>query len=263
MPVELTGATNAAAPPTVEQPTGQVIGLEPNQCAADGDPYRLLVVEDRKANRQVLVDLLTSLGSPPLGFEVREAINGQEAIEVWEDWKPHLIWMDMRMPVMDGHEATKQIKATSKGQDTAIIALTASAIEEDHTTVLSEGCDDFIRKPFRETDIFDKLAKHLGVRFIYEGEDGERRTAASGQTQDALTQLELVKRLAALPPDWVTDLQQTTILGSLSSILTITDQIRGQDAALADAMTNLAHKFEHDKILILIQQAEEQKVTTA
>jgi len=147
-----------AADIETKQPTRRVIALEPNQ-----PRYRILIVDDKPINRQLLIKLLN-----PLGFELREASNGKETIEVWNSWEPHLIWMDMRMPVMDGYEATKQIKATTKGQATAIIALTASALEEERAVVLSAGCDDFLRKPFREADIFAIMNKHIGVRYIYE-----------------------------------------------------------------------------------------------
>jgi two-component system sensor histidine kinase/response regulator len=83
------------------QPQGKVVGLAPNQ-----PDYRILVVDDRFESRLVLVTLLTSIG-----FSVREAENGQEAIALWESWEPHLIFMDMRMPVMNGYEAAKHIKA--------------------------------------------------------------------------------------------------------------------------------------------------------
>ena len=78
--------------------------------------------------------------------------------------------MDMRMPVMDGYEATRLIKATIKGQATAVIALTASTLEEERAVILSVGCDDFVRKPFREADIFDIMNKHIGVEYVYEEE---------------------------------------------------------------------------------------------
>ena len=126
-----------------KQPTRHIIALEPNQ-----PRYRILIVDDREDNRQLLIKLLN-----PFGFELREASNGQEAVAIWDNWEPHLIWMDMRMPVMDGYEATKQIKSTTKGQATAVIALTASTLEEERVVVRSAGCDDFLRKPFRETDI--------------------------------------------------------------------------------------------------------------
>jgi CheY-like chemotaxis protein len=111
------------------QPDRRVIGLEPDQ-----PKYRILVVEDKWENRQLLVKILASLG-----FEVREAENGQEGVALWEAWEPHLIWMDMRMPVMDGYEATKQIKAHLKGQATAIVALTASAFDEERASQTSMG----------------------------------------------------------------------------------------------------------------------------
>jgi len=136
----------------------RIIGLEPDQ-----PRYRILIVDDKSINRQLLVKLLN-----PLGFELNEASNGKEAVEMCEQWQPHLIWMDMRMPVMNGFEATQKIKATTAGQATAIIALTASVLEEERAVVVSAGCDDFLRKPFREDDIFKMMEQHLGVRYVYE-----------------------------------------------------------------------------------------------
>jgi CheY-like chemotaxis protein len=182
---------------------------------------------------------------------VREATNGQEAIEIWEEWEPHLIWMDMRMPVIDGYEATRRIKATTKGQATVIIALTASAFEEDRERVLLEGCDDFVRKPFREDEIFDMLAKHLGVRFVYDEEPAQPAVAQPAEAQDILTPA----ALAALPAGWIADLQQATIRADLNLILNLIEQIRGQNPALADALADLARNFEYKKILTLIEQA--------
>ena len=234
-----------AAEVQAAQPRRRVLGLEPNQPI-----YRLLVAEDKETNRQLLVKLLE-----PLGFEVKEVVNGQEAIEIWERWEPHLIWMDMRMPVMDGYEATRRIKATTKGQATVIIALTATAFEEDRERILSEGCDDFVRKPFREDEIYDKLAKHLGVRFVYEE---ELALPAAAQPTDAAAPLADVltpAALAALPGGWVADLQKATIKADLSLILTLIDQIHGENLALADALADLARNFEYKKILTLIEQA--------
>jgi len=139
------------------KPHQLAIGLEPGQ-----PTYRILVVEDKWANRQLLVRLLA-----PLGFEVQEATNGQEAIALWQDWHPHLIWMDMRMPVMDGYEATREIKARSGDRSPVILALTANAFEEERLVALAIGCDDFIRKPCQEEVILEKMAEYLGVRYIY------------------------------------------------------------------------------------------------
>jgi two-component system sensor histidine kinase/response regulator len=223
----------------------QVIGLEPGQPV-----YRLLVAEDREASRRLLVKLLGNLGPPPLGFEVRQASNGREAIEIWERWEPHLIWMDMRMPVMDGYEATRRIKATDKGAGTVIIALTASAFEEDRERVLAEGCDDFVRKPFRKDEIYDMLAKRLGVRFIYEQEAAQ---PAAVRPADATALL--IAALASLPSDWLADLQQATIKANLNLIMTLIGQIQAQNPVLANALTEMAHDFHYKKILELIEQA--------
>lgn len=134
----------------------QVIGLEDGQST-----YRILVVEDKLENRQLLTELLQ-----PIGFQVKSGANGQEAIDLWLQWSPHLIWMDLQMPILDGYEATKQIKAI--GQNTpVIIALTGSVFEEERAVALAAGCDDFVRKPFRTEMIFEKMAEYLGVRYMY------------------------------------------------------------------------------------------------
>ncbi|MCP4579124.1 MAG: response regulator, partial [Deltaproteobacteria bacterium] len=121
IPVELADSADAES----SQLTRRVIAITEDQPV-----FRLLVVEDDEASRDLLVKLLRTVG-----FEVQDAVNGQDAIEVWENWQPHLIWMDMRMPIMDGYEATSRIKNLPDGKDTIIIALTASAFEEDHHKV--------------------------------------------------------------------------------------------------------------------------------
>jgi len=233
--------------------TSQVVSLAPDQ-----PDYRILVVDDKDVNRSLIVKLLS-----PLGFEVREAVNGQEAIEVWEIWDPHLIWMDMRMPVMDGYQATRHIKSTTKGQATVIIALTASALEEDRNIILSEGCDDYLRKPFRENVLFAALEKHLGVRFVTQ----EIGVDAYPQGDDALevgreplsrllSQDEYAARLAALPAASIDDLREATILGYLDGILASIEQIKTGDPQLAAYLEEQAEAFNQDKILALIHIVE-------
>jgi signal transduction histidine kinase/DNA-binding NarL/FixJ family response regulator len=140
----------------------QVTGLAPGQAAADGTPFRLLIAEDAEVNRRFLVELLR-----PLGFEVREALDGEEALIIWKAWQPHLIFMDLRMPRLSGLEATRRIKATSQGQRTAVIMITASAFEEDRNAALAQGCDGFLHKPVRASQIFEILHEQLGVEFLY------------------------------------------------------------------------------------------------
>jgi CheY-like chemotaxis protein len=204
-----------------------------------------LIVDDKPLNRQLLIKLLN-----PLGFELKEATNGQEAIEILDSWEPHLIWMDMRMPVMDGYEATQYIKSTIKGQATAIIALTASVLEEERAVILSAGCDAFMRKPFREADIFDAMHKHIGVRYIYE-DRGQANLLAIKEGDRTMTADDFVK----LPESLVADLKLAILNADMDLIDSSIEQIRLKDAVTANAIANCIENFEYDKVLKLISQA--------
>lgn len=220
----------------IKPQTRRVIALEPNQ-----PYYRILIVDDRWENRHLLLKLLHSFG-----FELKEASNGVEAIEVWENWHPHLILMDMRMPVMNGYEATQQIKATTKGQATAIIALTASSLEEERAVILSSGCDDFVRKPFRETDIFETISKHLGVRYIYD-EPTELLSKNAGK-QKALT----TSALAIIPTELLANLKEAATCLDMDKVEKIIEEIRTHNSTLADGFATLSSEFKYDEILNLI-----------
>ncbi len=221
---------------TTQQPTSRVIALEPNQ-----PKYRILIVDDKPLNRQLLIKLLS-----PLGFELQEAINGQEAVNIWSEWEPHLIWMDMRMPVMDGYTATQMIKAHIKGQATAIIALTASVLEEEKAMVLSAGCDDFLRKPFREEEIFKAMHKHIGVTYIYE--DLTPNNLGVKHTKEILT----VAEMAKLPTELLAQLQEAVMFSDEDLMAKLVNQITHHNEPLARAIENSLHHFEYEKILNLI-----------
>jgi signal transduction histidine kinase/ActR/RegA family two-component response regulator len=137
---------------------GRVLSLEPGQ-----PEHRILVVEDQMENWLLLQRLLEGVG-----FQVRVAENGAAGVEVFQAWRPDFIWMDVRMPVMDGLEATRRIRALEGGREVKIVALTASVFGEERANVLGAGMTDFIRKPYRAEEIFDCLARHLGVRFVYD-----------------------------------------------------------------------------------------------
>ncbi|MEG4105668.1 AAA family ATPase [Microcoleus sp. S13_C5] len=229
------------------QSTKRVIGLEPNQT-----PYRILVVDDKWESRLLLVNLLE-----PLGLEVREAVNGEEAIRIWETWKPHLIWMDMQMPVIDGYEATRQIKAKIQEEATPIVALTASAFEEERAIVLASGCDDFVSKPFREEVIFAKMAEHLGVQYIYEDLpnftlsqlEGQDLSVKAGETTENLR-----TTLATLPAEWVTQLHQAAIDADAELILNLVAAIPESNTSFAEAIADWANNFRFDKITNLTEE---------
>ncbi|MDJ0845641.1 ATP-binding protein [Crocosphaera sp.] len=224
---------------TQTQGKRHVIALAPNQ-----PKYRILVVDDRWSNRELVIKLLT-----PLGFEVRPANNGEEAIQVWEKWEPHLIWMDMRMPVIDGYEATKRIKATIKGQATAIIALTASVFEEEKAVVLSAGCDGFIRKPFKEAEIFNAMEKQIGVQFIYENDEKPSQEAPDINVKQAINQ----EILATLSDSWIGDLKQAIINIDSVMIDSLLAQIKENHPDLVHAIYHLTDNFEYEKLLNLLE----------
>jgi signal transduction histidine kinase/FixJ family two-component response regulator len=233
----------------VEQPDRllrRVIGLAPGQ-----PRYRILVVDDRESNRQLLIKLLA-----PHGFDLKEAGNGQQALEVWDEWRPHLILMDMRMPVMDGYEATQRIKAATKGQATAIIALTASALDEEQAVVLSAGCDDFVRKPFREADIFEMMGKHIGVRYVYEETEEETERAVPTIQAEAGAAL-TATNLAALPSDLLSNLEQAATRLDTAMITSLIDEIRAHSTGMADGLASLANEFRYDEISTLIHEARQ------
>jgi CheY-like chemotaxis protein len=211
-----------------EPSRGQVIGLEPGQPS-----WRILIVEDQPENRLLLKKLLEQVG-----FEVHEAVNGQEAIDVFEAWRPHFIWMDRRMPVMDGLTATRRIKAMEGGKGTIIVALTASVFEEQRDEVLEAGCDDFLRKPFREAEIFDMMAKHLKARYVYAEE--QPMTTAEAARMD----LPSSEAMAALPEELRKALRTAVTELDLEQITALIERISRIDADLGAAIRDCANRFD-------------------
>ncbi|MBN3889296.1 MAG: response regulator [Nostoc sp. JL31] len=293
--------------------------------------YRILVVDDSKESRILLVKILTSLG-----FEVNEATDGSEAIANWESWQPHLIFMDMRMPVMDGYEATRIIKAreighgttntsrrfpklkqlvssasqylaeelTGSGEgealkvvrqesstpettgviendpsgtstlrsrmpttlappynfsrtmpdssntNTIIIALTASAFEEERQKILSIGCDDFIRKPFKQEVLLEKLSKHLGLKYTNQVET-TNTVVVNQATQIFVSVAELLGHLSQMSPEWLQQLHYAAASCSDELILELLKQIPSDNAQVFQVLRDLANNYQFEKIMEL------------
>ncbi len=217
-----------------------VVALESEQPV-----YRILVVDDKWANRQLLMKLLT-----PLGFDMREAENGKEAVQVAQVFQPHLIFMDMRMPEMGGLEATRRIKPTPHGQSAAIIALTASAFEEERGEIIAAGCTDFMRKPFRIEEIFETLSQHLGVRYVYAQDD--LQTAAQVEP----IQMEVLRvAMSAVSDELQARFAEGVELGDIEMLDKVIAEIADHDPRLAESLNRLANHFEYDKLLNLVQES--------
>ncbi|MEH2248424.1 PAS domain S-box protein [Nostoc sp.] len=229
----------------IKQIRRQVISLAPAQ-----SEYRILVVDDSTDSRLVLVKILTSIG-----FAVQEATNGTEAIALWQTWQPHLILMDMRMPIMDGYEATRIIKASEETSiqncKTIIIALTANAFEEQREAMIKAGCDDYINKPFREEQLLEKLSEYLGVQYIYQEESYQIANANQQEIESMLTLTDLVNLLSEMSPEWVKQVYTAAAQCSDDLILELIEQIPSENAALRNFIKNFAHDFQFEKIMEL------------
>jgi signal transduction histidine kinase/ligand-binding sensor domain-containing protein/CheY-like chemotaxis protein len=226
---------------TYRAETRQVIGLEPDQ-----PRYRILIVDDRDDNRQLVIRLLN-----PLGFELQEATNGQEAVERFRSWQPNLIWMDIRMPVMDGYEATRLIRAAPLGNQTKIIALTASSFEGEQDAILAVGCDDYLRKPFKAHEFLDLMQHHLGVRFVYAEPVFPQAEAVHEKDHFQLSPA----ALRDLPIELLERLEIATIRVKMAVVNDILAEIRTIDAPVAAALTQLANDFDYARITNLVKEA--------
>ncbi|HYW19837.1 MAG TPA: GAF domain-containing protein [Nodularia sp. (in: cyanobacteria)] len=212
--------------------------------------YRILIVEDNPANRLLLSNILSRLG-----FAVLQAENGEEGIAVWQEWQPHLIFMDMRMPILDGYQAAREIRHLAQelnnqnGQistPTKIIALTASAFIEQRQECLDAGCDDFVSKPFRWEEILEVFSKHLQVEYVYE------KTAVNPISPSADFVLDPAA-LAIMPITWISQLNLAAAQGNDSSSLHLLSQIPTEHTALITTLTQLIETYQFDKIIALTQ----------
>jgi PAS domain S-box-containing protein len=228
-------------PPDMDQIPSAGQTLRVLRMEAGQPDFRILVVEDNFENRTLLGTLLRQAG-----FEVREAVDGQDGLNQFIRWQPHLIFMDMRMPVMDGFEATSRIKAHPKGPDTCVVAVTAHALEEERMTIKAAGCDDFLAKPFLDTELFEILNRHLGVRFVY------RDQAVDGGSQNFDRPPVDPSELAALPVEWIHSLSQAAEMLDTEAVNCVIDQVRTLNAAMADALSALAKAFRFDKLQQLL-----------
>ena len=179
-----------------------------------------------------------------VGFEVRVADNGQEAIAIFKEWEPHFIWMDMRMPGMNGYEVTKKIRTLPNGDKIKIVALTASAFKEQNKDILQAGCDQVLHKPFRTQEIFEAMAKHLGVGFTYE----ENEKVAPVFSAEPLTG----EMLAELPADLRQMLEVAAQNLDIAEVQQVNKIIRSNHPKIAEGLNSLIQEFQFNQIIDLL-----------
>ncbi len=215
----------------------RVVGISPGTPAP-----KILVVDDQFENRDWLMKLLTAIG-----FSVQGADNGATALDRWEQWKPRLVLMDVHMPVMDGLEATRRMKADPRGKETIIVTLTASALSDDRQAIAAAAADDFLAKPCREDELLEKMGALLNITYEYE------KTGEGGQPIQGL--LPGAQRLRQLPPVLIEQLLNATLNGDKrlldKLILKVSET---EDLETGIALQQLADKYEYEAITRLLEE---------
>ncbi|MCP4494217.1 MAG: response regulator [Gammaproteobacteria bacterium] len=223
--------TDTVLPGVVD--TRTVIGIEEGQTIPC-----VLVADDRIDNRELLSSMLEMVG-----FAVKKVKDGEEAVAAFAKWHPDFIWMDIRMPVMDGSEATRQIRQLPAGDKVPIVALTAGAFSDELEEVMEAGCDEVVLKPFEERRIFDVMAEYLGIQYEY-------------------AVLEDVNTKVTLPPDAeeIARIDESLRAGMLTALRELShDSLLGKihelgesELALAEKLMYLAENYEYERLINLL-----------
>jgi len=213
---------------------GEVLGMEPGQ-----KPFALLVVDDREENRDLLTQLFESVG-----FAVHIANDGLQALQVFTLKRPDLVWMDLRMPEMDGFEAVAKLREIERSEGTGrtpVIAISASVFDLDKASVREHGFDDFLGKPFRESALFELLTTHLGVRFI-------RRAESPAPSSSAGPSLEGLKRL---DPAWCAAFREAVASGDTQEAIVLAEKVK--DASLAQQLRQMIKAYRLEELLSALE----------
>lgn len=206
---------------------------------ADKQPdYRVLIVEDQLENRLLLKRLLESVG-----FKVQEAINGQQGVEQFKQWKPHFIWMDRRMPIMGGVEAIRKIRALPRGDLVQIVAVTASVFEQEREILIQAGASEIVNKPYKDEEIFSCMAKYLNVEYIYKDNKEDEPIL----DEESFTIFE--KKIESLPEELLNKLNNAATSLDVEQSLQVIKQIKLTDAALAEKLQRLVEAFDFETLL--------------
>jgi PAS domain S-box-containing protein len=211
----------------------RVLRLSPGQ-----NDIRVLIADDRETNRQLLSRLLGMAG-----FQTREVVNGEEAVQMVHEWKPRVVLMDMTMPVMNGYEATRIIKESPDIRNTAIIAVTASAFDEDRQRVLAAGADAYLSKPFKDADLFENIGRLIGVEYLYEETDA----AKASETMD--DKALMLKTVSSLPPDLVSHMRKAVESADLDLLNDFAGQLVTDHPALAKWIQEMAARYEYEALI--------------
>jgi len=195
---------------------------------------RILVVDDIDFNRDLIRGFYSGFD-----FDLIEAVNGEDALEKARQFSPDLILLDMRMPVMDGYEAARRLKADEHLRHIPVIAATASALEQDRVR-LGQDCDGFLRKPFRRIELLRCTMEHL-PHTLQEVAAPLLRPAKAPKT-------DLTARVEALDPDLVRSLLASADMADVAEIQRLLQMVDRKDAALAVILRHHLERFDYDAL---------------
>lgn len=217
----------------VEQDVSKSEALRSVQKLKPGQPeFHILVVDDHYLNRDVITLMLNRVG-----FYTHIAQNGKEAVEIYQALKPDCVLMDVLMPVMDGVEATKLIKESPGGEDAVVIAVSASALEEQKTKVLNIGANAFIKKPIQEEELFAEIQRFLGVEYIYYD--------AKQIEEPATESIALCREdLEILPKPLKDNLYKAAVIGKIYKLKELIDEIGQHDTNIGRALHERLDNFD-------------------
>ena len=218
--------------------TRPVVGLE-----LGSEPFCILVVDDSDANRILLRRILEMAG-----FTVVEAGNGQEAIDSFEQCSPQAVLMDIQMPVMDGLEATRRLKATEKGRAVPFIAITGNAFDEDQKKGMAIGMAAYLCKPFRAEELLRMLSGCLDLRPLFQETAPSPSPRAQGVTAEML---------AILPRDLLASLRQAVAEGDTACLRELIARVQEKDAGAAVGLQSLADRYDYQQLDALLKKGEQ------
>lgn len=227
LPAERADEFTASA---VREPRERIIRLAPGQAEC-----RILIVEERAENRRLLECLLQSAG-----FHVRAAEDGEHSIEMFQTWRPQLIWVDLRQPGMGGLETARRIRNLDGGRDARIVALTASTSTSLRAKVLAAGLDDCLQEPYQPEEIFDRMARLLGIQYHYD----ECTPVAIPEPMTVPA-----PALAALPESLRGELEDALISLDIERIAQLVRRICERDSTLGEVLARRVDIFAFTPIL--------------
>ncbi len=225
------------ASPKPEAPAGSITGIP------DADRYRVLIVEDQPENRLLLRDMLGHYG-----FQIREARDGKEGVKAVREWRPHVVFLDRRMPEMDGIAAARAIRELPDAGDVVVVAVTAHAFREERQEMLDAGCDAFLAKPFSLEELVAVVSNHLPVTVLRS--TSEAAAAAPAGTLDPAA-------AARLPAALRTDLEDALVRLDLRRIEELCQAVERLDGGLGSALRDHAGRFDYTPIIEMLREVPE------